>query len=114
MYRYIAAGILLMPGTVAFAGQKSPPPERNASVKLWLDTTAGNPCEQATPASGGWVVRNNEARNVLVKVHRAVTRAGVTKEDDVRDTLGPKESRDLGCEVLEDGRQTMTLVRAIY
>lgn len=113
MYRSIAAGIMLLPTTVAFSGQK-PQPVRNASVKLWLDTSAANPCESAAHASGGWIVRNNEDRNVLVKVHRVTTREELTKEDDVRDTLGPRELRDLGCEVSDDVRQTMTLVKAVY
>jgi len=39
---------------------------------------------------------------------------GVTKEDQMRDTLGPRESRELGCEISEDGHQTLTLVRAVY
>jgi hypothetical protein len=43
-----------------------------------------------------------------------MTREERTREDDVRDTLGPRESRDLGCEVSEDGRQAMTLLKAVY
>jgi hypothetical protein len=113
MYRCIAAGIILLPTTLAFSGQK-PQPQRSASVKLWLDTNTANPCEQAAPASGAWIIRNNEERNVLVKVHRVMTREERTREDDVRDTLGPRESRDLGCEVSEDGRQAMTLLKAVY
>jgi hypothetical protein len=113
MYRSIAAALVLLPTTVAFSGQK-PQPERNASVKLWLDTSLANLCEQAAPSSGGWIIRNNEDRNVLVQVHRVMTREERAKEDDVRDILGPRESRDLGCEVSEDGSQTMTLVKAVY
>jgi hypothetical protein len=114
MYRCIAAGVVLLPAIASFSAQKSPRPERNASVKLWLDATSGNPCERSTPASGGWMVRNNEDRNVRVTVHRTVTQAGVTKEDDMRDILGPGESRDLGCEISETGHQVLTLVKAVY
>jgi hypothetical protein len=114
MYRSIVAGIaLLLPAIVAFPAQKSPP-QTSASVKLWVDTTSGNSCEQSTPASGDWMIRNNEARNVLVTVHRTTTKEGVIKEDQVRDTLGPRESRELGCEISEDGQQTLILVKAIY
>jgi hypothetical protein len=113
MYRRIAACIVFLPAIAGFAAQK-PRPERNASVKLWLDTGSGNPCEQATSASGGWTVRNNEERNVRVVVHRAVMRDGITKEDEMRDVLGPGESRALGCETSEEGHQTLTLVKAIY
>lgn len=113
MYRSIAAGIVLLAAMPGFPTQK-PPTRTNASVKLWLDTTSASPCEQATPASGAWMIRNNEERDVVVTVHRAMTRSGVTKEDQVRDTLGPGESRDLGCEVSEEGHQTLTLVKAVY
>lgn len=113
MYRSIAAGIVLLAPMAAFPTQK-PPTRTAASVKLWLDTTSASPCEQATPRSGAWMIRNNEERDVVVTVHRAMTRSGVTKEDQVRDTLGPGESRDLGCEISEEGRQTLTLVKAVY
>jgi hypothetical protein len=113
MYRSIAAGIMLLPALAAFPAQK-PPTTTNASVKLWLDSSSGASCEQVTPASGGWMIRNNEERNVRVTVHRTMTRSGVTKQDDMRDTLGPGESRDLGCEISDDGHQTLTLVKAIY
>lgn len=113
MYRSIAAGIVLLPAIAAFPTQK-PPIRTAASVKLWLDTTSASPCEQTTPASGAWMIRNNEERDVVVTVHRTMTRSGVTKEDQMRDTLGPGESRDLGCEVSEEGHQTLTLVKAVY
>jgi hypothetical protein len=113
MYRSIAAAIALLPAFVAFPAQKQAP-QTSASVKLWVDTSAGNPCEQSTPASGDWMIRNNEGRNVLVTLHRATTKDGATKEDQMRDTLGPRESRELGCEVSEDGQQTLTLVKAIF
>jgi hypothetical protein len=113
MYRSIAAAIALLPAIAAFPSQK-PPPQTSASVKLWVDTSSGSSCEQSTPASGNWMIRNNEARNVLVTVHRTTTKEGVTKEDQVRDTLGPRESRELGCEISDGGRQTLTLVRAIF
>ena len=113
MYRSIAAGMVLLPVIVGFTAQKPRPP-RDAAVKLWLDTGRENPCEQAAPASGGWMIRNNEQRNVRVSVHRAVTRSGVTKEDEMRDILGPSELRALGCEDSEEGHQTLTLVKALY
>jgi hypothetical protein len=113
MYRSIAAGMLLLPALAGYATQK-PRPQRNASVKLWLDTESGNPCEQAKPASGGWMVRNNEERNVHVIVHRTVMRGDATKQDEMRDVLGPGESRALGCEISEEGHQTLTLVKAVY
>jgi hypothetical protein len=113
MFRCVAAGMVLVPALMAFSGQKAPT-RTNASVKLWLDTGSGSPCERAEPASGGWMIRNNEGRNVRVTVHRTLTRSGVAKEDEMRDTLGPGESRDLGCEVSEDGQQTLTLVKAVY
>ena len=113
MYRSIAAGIVLLPAMAAFPTQK-PPIRTPASVKLWLDTTSTSPCEQATPRSGGWTIRNNEGRDVVVTVHRIMTQSGVTKEDQMRDTLGPGESRDLGCEVSDEGHQTLTLVKAVY
>lgn len=113
MYRSIAAGIVLLPAIAAFPAQKSPP-QRSASVKLWVDTGSANACEQSTPASGDWMIRNNEGRHVLVTVRRTTTKDGVTKEDETRDTLGPRESRELGCEISEDGRQTLTLVKAIF
>jgi hypothetical protein len=113
MYRCIAISMVLLPAIAGFAAQK-PRPQRNASVKLWLDTASGNPCEQATPASGEWMIRNNEERNVRVIVHRAVMHDGVTKEDEMRDVLGPGESRALGCETSEEGHQTLTLVKALY
>jgi hypothetical protein len=113
MYRCIAASIVLLPAMAAFPAQK-PATRTNASVKLWLDSSNGTSCEQATPASGGWMIRNNEERNVRVTVHRTMTRSGVTKEDEMRDTLGPGESRDLGCETSDEGRQTLTLVKAVY
>ena len=118
MYRSIAAGMaLLLPAIVAFPGQKPAPKNeaaRPASVKLWLDTGATNPCEQSTPPSGDWMIRNNEGRNVLVTLHRTTTKDGATKEDQMRDTVGPGESRELGCETSDDGHQTLTLVRAIF
>lgn len=113
MYRSIGVALMLLPASAAFPAH-NPPPHRNASVKLWLDTSSSNPCEHANPAGGGWTIRNNEDRNVLVTVHRATTLSGVTTEDDVRDTLGPRESRDLGCEFSQEGRQAMRLVKAIY
>jgi hypothetical protein len=113
MYRSIAAWVVLLPALAAFPTQK-PRTRTNASVKLWLDSSTASSCEQATPASGGWMIRNNEERNVLVTVRRTMTRSGVTKQDEMRDTLGPGESRDLGCETSDQGHQTLTLVRAIY
>jgi hypothetical protein len=114
MYRSIGAGIaLLLPAIAAFPAQKSAP-KTNASVKLWVDTSPDNPCEQSTPASGGWIIRNNEGRNVLVTLHRATSKDGTTKEDQIHDTIGPRESRQLGCEISDDGQQTLTLVRAVF
>jgi hypothetical protein len=113
MYRSISAAIALLPAIAAYPAQK-PSPHASASVKLWVDTSSGNPCEQSTPASGDWMIRNNEGRNVLVTVHRTTTKDGATKEDQIRDTLGPRESRELGCEISEDGQQTLTLVKAIF
>jgi hypothetical protein len=113
MYRSIAMGIALLPAIAAFPAQK-PTPQTPASARLWLDTSVGSPCEQSTPASGDWMIRNNEGRNVLVTVHRATTKGGATREDQIHDTLGPRESRELGCEISEDGRQTLTLVKAIF
>jgi hypothetical protein len=114
MYRSIAAGItLLLLAIGAFPSQK-PSPKTNASVKLWVDTSPDNPCEQSTPASGGWIIRNNEGRNVLVTLHRTTSKDGTTKEDQIHDTIGPLESRQLGCEISDDGHQTLTLVRAIF
>ena len=114
MYRRIAVGIALLPATIAAFSAQKPQPQTAASVKLWVDTTSGSPCEQSTPASGDWMIRNNEDRNVLVTVHRILTKGGATKEDQMRDTLGPRESRELGCELSEDGHQTLTVVRAIF
>ena len=114
MYRSIAMGIALLPAMAAFPGQKQPPPHLPASVKLWVDTRSDNPCEQSTPASGSWMIRNNEGRNVLVTIQRTLTKGGGTKDDEMRDTLGPRESRELGCEISEEGHQTLTLVRAIF
>jgi hypothetical protein len=119
MYRSIAAGIaLLLPVIAAFPGQKPAPKSEaaktNASVKLWVDTSASNPCEQSTPSSGDWMIRNNEGRNVLVTLHRATNKDGATKEDQMHDTLGPRELRELGCEISDDGQQTLTLMRAIF
>jgi hypothetical protein len=118
LYLLITAGIALVPAIAAFAGQKpaskTPAPKTNASVKLWVDTTSGNACEQAAPPSGDWMIRNNEGRNVLVTLHRTTTKDGTTREDEMRDTLGPRESRELGCETSEDGHQTLTLERAIF
>jgi hypothetical protein len=114
MYRSIAAGIaLLMPAIPAFPVQK-PSPKKEASVKLWVDTSSDNPCEQSTPASGGWMIRNNEGRNVLVTLHRTMTKGDATKEDQLHETIGPQESRELGCETSDDGHQTLTLVKAIF
>ena len=113
MYRCIAMGIALLLAIAAFPAQK-PSPQRTASVKLWVDTSSGSPCEQSTPASGDWMIRNNEDRNVLVTVHRISTKDGATKEDQMRDTLGPRESRELGCEISQNGHQTLTLMRAIF
>jgi hypothetical protein len=118
MYRSVVACAALLPAIAAFPGQKSSsktaPPKTPASVKLWVDSSSASSCEQATPASGDWMIRNNEGRNVLVTIHRTITKDGVTKEDEMRDTLGPRESRELGCEISEDGHQTLTLVRAIF
>jgi hypothetical protein len=114
MYRSIAVGIALLPAIAAFPGQKPPPPQTPASVKLWVDTSSGNPCEKSAPASGDWMIRNNEGRNVLVTVHRTTAKDGAIKQDEMRDTLGPRESRELGCEISDNGRQTLTLVRAIF
>jgi hypothetical protein len=114
MYRSIAAGIaLLLPAIAAFPGQK-PSPQATASVKLWVDASSGNSCEQFTPASGDWMIRNNEDRHVLVTVHRTTVKDGATKEDEMRDTLGPRESRELGCEISEDGQQTLHVVEAKF
>ena len=114
MYRSIAAGlVLLLTPIAAFPAQKAVS-KTNASVKLWVDTSPDNPCEQSTPASGGWTIRNNEGRNVLVTLHRTTTKDGATKEDQIHDTIGPGEARQLGCEISDDGRQTLTLVRAIF
>jgi hypothetical protein len=113
MYAYVFAGLLLLAGIGPFSKQK-PARHINASVKLWLDTGAGNNCEQSAPASGAWMIRNNEDRNVLVTVHRTTTKAGATKEDDVHDTLGPRESRELGCEITGEAHQSLTVVRAIF
>ena len=98
----------------AFPAKKPPPPSTPASVKLWVDTTSGNACEHTKPASGEWMVHNNEGRNVLVTIQRTTAKDGVTKEDQTHDTLGPRESRELGCEISDDGHQTLTLVRAVY
>jgi hypothetical protein len=118
MYRSIAAALALLSAMVAFAAHnpspKTAPPKTPASVKLWVDSTAANACEQATPASGDWMIRNNEGRDVLVTMHRTTTKDGVSKEDETRDTLGPRESRELGCEISENGHQTLTIVRATF
>ncbi|HZC44812.1 MAG TPA: hypothetical protein VE195_11595 [Acidobacteriaceae bacterium] len=113
MYRCMAMGIALLPVIAAFPAQK-PPPQRAASVKLWVDTSSGSPCERSTPASGDWMIHNNEDRNVLVTVQRILTKDGATKEDQMRDTLGPRESRELGCEISQNGHQMLTLLRAIF
>jgi hypothetical protein len=47
-------------------------------------------------------------------LHRTTSKDGATKEDQMHDTLGPRESRELGCEISDDGQQTLTLVRAIF
>ena len=117
MYRSIAAGMAVLLPIAAFPGQKPAPKNeaaKPASVKLWVETSATNPCEQSTPPSGDWMIRNNEGRNVLVTLHRTTTKDGKTKEDQMRDTVGPGESRELGCEISDDGHQTLTLVRAIF
>jgi hypothetical protein len=118
VYRCIAAGIALLTAIPAFPAQKpsskTDPPKTNASVRLWVDTASDNPCEQSTPASGGWMIRNNEGRNVLVTLHRTTTKGDETKEDQVHETIGPQESRQLGCEISDDGHQTLTLVKAIF
>ena len=113
MYRSIAMGLTLLLSIAAFPAQK-PQPQVPASVKLWVDTTSGNPCERSTPASGDWMIRNNEDRHVLVTVHRTMIKGDSSKEDNMRDTLGPRESRELGCETSDDGHQTLKLVRAIF
>jgi hypothetical protein len=113
MYRSAAAYLAMLPLIAAFAAQK-PVPKTPASVKLWVDSSSSNACEQTSPASGDWMIHNNEGRDVLVTVHRTTTKDGVTKEDEIRDTLGPRESRELGCEISEDGHQTLALVRAIF
>src|ERR1700733_15301532 len=114
MYRSIPAGMaLLLPAIAAFPGQKPAPKKESAkpaSVKLWLDTGATNPCEQSTPPSGDWMIRNNEGRNVLGALHRTTREGGGTKEDQMRDRLGPGEARERGCETSDDGHQTLTLV----
>jgi hypothetical protein len=114
MYRRIAVGIALLPATIAAFSAQKPQPQTAASVRLWVDTSSGSPCEQSTPASGDWMIRNNEGRNVLVTVHRTLTKGDATKEDQMRDTLGPRESRELGCEISQNGHQALTLVRAIF
>jgi hypothetical protein len=118
MYRSIAAGIaLLLPVIAALPSQKPSPKSETAkpaSVKLWVDTSASNPCEQSTPSSGAWMIRNDEGRNVLVTLHRTTSKDGATKEDQTHDTLGPRELRELGCENSDDGQQTLSLVRAIF
>jgi hypothetical protein len=113
MHRSAVACIVMLPWIAAFATQK-PVPKTPASVKLWVDSSSSNACEQASPASGTWMIRNDEGRDVLVTVHRMTTKDGVTKEDQIRDTLGPRESRELGCEISEDGRQTLTIVNAKF
>jgi hypothetical protein len=116
--RSVAAAIALLPAIAAYPSQKpsskAAAPRAIASVKLWMDSSSDNACEHATPASGVWMIRNNEGRNVLVTLHRTTTKDGVTKEDEMRDTLGPRESRELGCEISDDGHQTLTLLRAIF
>ena len=66
MYRSVAACAALLPAIAAFPGQKSSSktaaPKTPASVKLWVDSSSANSCEQATPASGDWMIRNNEGR----------------------------------------------------
>jgi hypothetical protein len=121
VYRCIVAGIALLTAIAAFPAQKpkidapkTTAAKTNASVKLWVDTASDNPCEQSTPASGGWMIRNNEGRNVLVTLHRTTTKGDETKEDQVHETIGPQESRELGCEISDDGHQTLTLVKAIF
>jgi hypothetical protein len=118
VYRCIAAGVALLTAIAAFPAQKpaskTDPPKTNASVRLWVDTASDNPCEQSTPASGGWMIRNNEGRNVLVTLHRTTTKGDETKEDQVHETIGPQESRQLGCEISDDGHQMLTLVKAIF
>jgi hypothetical protein len=120
MYRSIVAALALLPAMAAqnpspkTSSPKTSPPKAAASVKLWVDSSAANPCEQATPPSGDWMIRNNEGRDVLVTMRRTTTKDGVSKEDETRDTLGPRESRELGCEISEDGHQTLTVVRAIF
>lgn len=109
----LSIGLALIAASEAFSAQK-PAVHTNASVKLWLDTGGGNACEQSTPASGDWMIRNNEGRDVLVTIRRRTTKAGVSREDEVRDTLEPRESRDLGCETTDEAHQTLTLIRAIY
>lgn len=109
----LAAALGLLPAIGGSSSQK-PATHTNASVKLWLDTAAGNACEQLKPSSGEWIIRNNEARDVLVTVRRTTTKAGISSEDEMRDTLEPRESRALGCEMTDEARQTLTLVRAIY
>ncbi|HXP09078.1 MAG TPA: hypothetical protein VN828_11310, partial [Acidobacteriaceae bacterium] len=77
MYRSGVASIAMLPLIAAFAAQK-PVPKTPASVKLWVDSGSFNACEQATPASGDWMILNNEGRDVLVTLHRTMTKEGVT------------------------------------
>lgn len=84
------------------------------SVKLWLDTSADAPCEQGAAPSGEWRIKNGEQRNVHVILDRIVERQGGPKKDRMEDTIGPQETRDLGCQATDAGAQTITLVRAIY
>jgi hypothetical protein len=79
--------------------QPTPPnerPENQRFGQVVVDTGSDNPCEQSTPASGGWMIRNNEGRNVLVTLHRTTTKGDATKEDQLHETIGPQESRELG------------------
>jgi hypothetical protein len=109
-----AAGIALLLPMIGALSTDKPIARANASVQLWVDTSSDNSCEQSSPASGDWLIRNNEGRNVLVTVHHVTTKDGLTTEGETRDTLGPRETRELGCETSEDGHQAMRLVKATF
>lgn len=114
MFRSIAAASapLLLMLTAASAAMA--PPADGPAVKLWIDTGADNPCEQSTPASGGWMIRNNENRNVHVVLQRVTTKSGSTTEDRMQDTLGPREIREMGCEISDDSHQALSVVKVSF
>ncbi len=115
MYRSIAAGIaLLLPAIAAFPAQKPVAKDERVGEAVGRHQLRTIPVNNPRrPAADGQFVTMKLAMSWSRCIARRPRMARPKKtRSTTRSVHG--ESRELGCEISDDGHQTLTLVRAIF